>query len=80
MMPNLDGPSTVEKIHASKENALIPIIIMTARSLEEEDLQDRLNGKIIAHILKPFDPLKLPQEIKEIWENHKKKNENHERS
>ncbi len=61
MMPGLDGFSLAEKIR--KENDAIPIIFLTAKSLEE----DRLKGFEIGgddYITKPFSMMELHYRMK----------------
>ncbi|MFQ5582582.1 MAG: response regulator, partial [Mariprofundaceae bacterium] len=46
MMPEVSGFNVVDALKASKETAHIPIIILTAKTITEEDRQ-RLNGDIM---------------------------------
>ncbi|MFT6068979.1 MAG: CheY-like chemotaxis protein [Bacteriovoracaceae bacterium] len=67
MMPILDGPSTAEKL---KELGLLkdtPFVFMTAK-LEKKEVEELygLGAKMV--FKKPFDPMKFPEQIKELWE------------
>lgn len=63
MLPRLDGFSLAEKIR--KEDKYIPIIFMTAKSMQE----DKIKGLKIGaddYLTKPFDPEELVLRIKAI--------------
>lgn len=64
-MPELDGPSTFAKLKECKETADIPVIFMTGRVLSQEVEEYRKLG-VAGVINKPFDPLKLPEEIRRL--------------
>lgn len=71
MMPDMDGITTLKALYADKQLAKIPVIFMTAKIQHHEIEQYRKLGAI-GVIAKPFDPIKLAAEIRQIW------NENHE--
>lgn len=66
MMPQMDGFMVVEALKEDPATRSIPIIVLTAKSLTEEDRQ-RLNGRIEA-LLQKFgvDPEALLAEIVEV--------------
>lgn len=69
MMPEMDGPMTLQQLQNNPKTAAIPVIILTAllvASRKTELLQQGAQGVIT----KPFDPVKLKDEISEIlgWE------------
>ena len=66
MMPEMDGVETFTKLREIESLAEIPIAFMTARSGEEE-LNEYLAMGAARIIPKPFDPVRLPDEIKAIW-------------
>jgi two-component system OmpR family response regulator len=66
MMPGLDGPSTFEQMRQSVLLANIPVIFMTAKVLPVEVAQ-LLRLGAIGVIIKPFDPLKLYEELCALW-------------
>jgi len=69
MMPDMDGPSTLEAL--KKHDALkhIPVIFLTAKILPDEIARFKALGAIDV-ISKPFDPMTLADEIKAIWGKH----------
>jgi two-component system OmpR family response regulator len=69
MMPGLDGPSTLNRMRASALLASIPVIFMTAKVLPTEIAQLRQLGAI-GVIVKPFDPLKLYDNLCAQWGEH----------
>jgi two-component system, OmpR family, response regulator len=69
MMPGLDGPSTFKRMHASALLARIPVIFMTAKVLPVEIAQ-LLKLGAIGVIVKPFDPLKLYDDLCALWGKH----------
>jgi CheY-like chemotaxis protein len=61
-MPDLDGPGTLAQLRANTATREIPVVFLTARTQAAE--RDRLSQLGPAGILtKPFDPLKLAQEL-----------------
>ncbi|HFE31709.1 MAG TPA: response regulator [Gammaproteobacteria bacterium] len=66
MMPDMDGPATLIALRRLPALADTPAIFMTARVLPQEVEQLRASGAM-AVIAKPFDPMTLAQQIKDIW-------------
>jgi len=66
MMPEMDGPTTLEAL--KKHDALnsIPVIFLTAKILADEIDRFKSLGAIEV-ISKPFDPLTLADQIKQKW-------------
>jgi CheY-like chemotaxis protein len=62
MMPNMDGPATLERLRNNSKTAGIPVFFMTARSQTPEiERFKSLGAKGV--ILKPFDPMTLAAEV-----------------
>jgi two-component system, OmpR family, response regulator len=66
MMPGLDGPGTFKRMHASTLLANIPVIFMTAKALPTE-IAKFLQLGAIGVIVKPFDPVKLYDDLCLLW-------------
>lgn len=66
MMPGLDGPTTFRQMRESASLADIPVIFMTAKVMPAEMERFRRLGAI-GVIAKPFDPLKLSDNVNAIW-------------
>jgi len=69
MMPGMDGPATLTALRRLPALADTPAIFMTARVLPQEVEQLRSAGAIEV-IAKPFDPMTLAQQIRDIWRQH----------
>jgi CheY-like chemotaxis protein len=67
MMPEMDGPTTLEALRADPALADIPVIFLTAKAQQHEIERYRALG-IAEVISKPFDPLTLPERVRAIWE------------
>lgn len=68
MMPGMDGVTTLAKLRENAQTANIPVIFMTAKVQAQE--LDSYRALDVAGVLsKPFDPMKLPGEIRRIVEN-----------
>jgi len=65
MMPDMDGPTTLTKLREIDGMADIPVIFMTAK-VQNHELEDYLKMSAAGVISKPFDPMKLPDDVKEI--------------
>lgn len=66
MMPEMNGPETLEALRQIPEIANTPIIFMTAK-VQPEEVEKYLSHGAIAVITKPFNSLTLSDEIIEIW-------------
>lgn len=67
MMPGLDGRSTLARLKNSEDNAHVPVILMTAK-VQLEEVEEYLNLGAVGVLIKPFDPMSLPKEIREMLE------------
>lgn len=67
MMPNMDGPTTLQQMRSHPELQSIPVIFMTAKAMPREVARFRGLGAA-AVIAKPFDPMLLGEQVFAIWE------------
>jgi CheY-like chemotaxis protein len=67
MMPDMDGPSTLRVLQ--QQGSTIPVIFLTAK-VQLADREKYMQLGVRGIISKPFDPLTLGQQIREIlaWE------------
>jgi CheY-like chemotaxis protein len=64
MMPTTDGPQTLAALRADPATASIPVVFLTAKAMASE--VERLKAMGAAGVLtKPFDPLRLPDQLRE---------------
>lgn len=62
MMPDLDGPATLERLRAHPATRDIPVIFLTARTREADRV--RYAGMSVSGVLsKPIDPMNLPRHL-----------------
>ena len=66
MMPDMDGPATLLAIRALDSMKDVPIAFLTAKTNPDE-IQELKNLGAIGVIAKPFDPMKLAQQVKDLW-------------
>ena len=66
MMPKLDGPGTCRRLKADPATKDIPVIFLTARSQQVEDRQHCLALGAAGFIVKPFDPMALGDQVREL--------------
>ncbi len=69
MMPGMDGPTTLSALKKLPELKNIPVIFMTAKVQPSEISSYKKLGALDV-ISKPFDPMKLADQIKTIWQEH----------
>lgn len=67
MMPDLDGPATMQALRRLKELESVPAIFMTAKAGAEEK-RDLLGLGAIGVLVKPFDPMTLAAQVRAIWD------------
>jgi CheY-like chemotaxis protein len=62
MMPDLDGPATLQQLRANPATRPIPVILLTAKAqFDDRHAFARLDVQGV--ISKPFDPLRLAVQI-----------------
>lgn len=67
MMPNMDGPTTLQQMRGTEDLQGIPVIFMTAKAMPQEVARFRALGAA-AVIAKPFDPMVLAEHVFAVWE------------
>ncbi len=68
MMPNMDGPTTMQRMRALPELATTPVVFMTAKAMPAEVARFKELGAA-AVIAKPFDPMRLAKDVEQIWKD-----------
>lgn len=66
MMPDMDGPDTLDALRELPETAGTPVIFLTAKVQSQEVRRFREIGAI-GVIAKPFDPMGLADEVRRVW-------------
>lgn len=66
MMPGMDGPETLKGLRAFQELASTPVVFMTAK-VQPQEVEGYLSLGAVGVIAKPFDPMTLAQELRDIW-------------
>jgi len=66
MMPGMDGPTTLEKLRADPATAGIPVVFLTAKVQPAEVVQYQNLGALNV-IAKPFDPMTLATQVRQLW-------------
>lgn len=64
MMPVMDGPSVLAKIRQMPQLSAVPVVFITAKVQPNEIRQFKALGAVDV-IIKPFDPMQLPQQVKQ---------------
>jgi DNA-binding response OmpR family regulator len=70
MMPDLDGPATLEQLREHESAADAPAIFVTA-SVQAEDMARYAGMGVVDVIIKPFDPMQLPGRIETTWRENR---------
>jgi len=65
MMPKLDGFELLRRIKADPDTADIPVIMLTARSRDEDIFEGERSGAA-AYLPKPFSPPTLTSAVAEV--------------
>ena len=69
MMPDMDGPTVLQRLRAREATARLPIVFMTAKAQAHEILSYREMGALDV-ISKPFDPMTLSSHLADIWKRN----------
>ncbi len=67
MMPGLDGPSTLGELRKKPPLVATPVIFVTAK-VQPDEIAGYLKLGALGVIVKPFDPMELGRQVREIWE------------
>ncbi|MFC7737638.1 response regulator [Roseomonas sp. GCM10028921] len=67
MMPGMDGAVTLAALRAIPALSGVPVVFVTARAREEDTKAIRQLGAV-GVIVKPFDPIDLPSQVRSLWE------------
>jgi len=71
MMPELDGFETAKLIRGRRRSATIPIIFVTANSLDREDALRGYDVGAADYVMKPYDPTILRAKVGVFLELHR---------
>jgi CheY-like chemotaxis protein len=66
MMPDLDGPGTMKRMHAMEGFQDLPVVFMTAHVQKDKQVELIRQGAITC-ISKPFDATSLADTVAAIW-------------
>jgi CheY-like chemotaxis protein len=68
MMPDLSGPETLAALRELPVMQGVPVVFLTAKAMPDE-LEQLLDHGATGLIVKPFDPMTLPADIRPFWEH-----------
>ncbi len=63
MMPEMDGPATLEALRSDPATSAIPVVFITARS-QAAEVEALLRSGALGVIPKPFDPMTLAASVR----------------
>jgi CheY-like chemotaxis protein len=66
MMPGMDGPTAMQHLHADPEFTDLPVVFLTAK-IQPVEVQRYLDMGAVDVVAKPFDPLTLADQLRQIW-------------
>lgn len=68
MMPGMGGQEAVRHLRQLEGFRNTPVVFVTAKAtkVEVDQLRENFEASIIT---KPFDPITLPEQLREIWSN-----------
>lgn len=64
MMPEMDGPQTLEALRSNPPTADIPVVFITART-QAYEIERFIGLGAVGVLPKPFDPMALATQVKE---------------
>ncbi|MCF8211427.1 MAG: response regulator [Rhodoferax sp.] len=68
MMPDMTGPETLQALRTQPAMRGVPVVFITAKAMPDE-VEGLLHYGATGVIVKPFDPVTLPQDIRIYWEH-----------
>ena len=67
MMPDMDGPGVLAGLRVLPAGVNLPVVFLTAKTATAELERLRALGAV-GVLTKPFDPMTLHQQVKDVWE------------
>lgn len=67
MMPGMDGLSVLRNLRENAKTAKVPVVFLTARA-QDHEAKEYLDAGAAGVVAKPFDPMKLPEKLRVIWD------------
>ena len=71
MMPKLDGYETCRRLKENPATREIPVIFLTAKT-QHYEIEKGLGMGAMGYLTKPFDPMKLYEQVMELLDKGKK--------
>ena len=68
MMPEMSGLETLVQLRALPQMQGVPIVFLTAKAMQDE-VEALLEHGATGVIVKPFDPVALPENIRIYWDH-----------
>jgi two-component system, OmpR family, response regulator len=69
MMPGMDGPAVAEAFRGTPQCKHVPIVFVTAKA-QKHEIARYLDLGALGVIKKPFDPMALADNLRELWARH----------
>lgn len=66
MLPEMDGLTIQAELKRNQAVADIPVVFMTAR-VQADEVQEYRRRGALGVIFKPFDPMTLASQLRELW-------------
>lgn len=66
MLPEMDGLTIQAELKRNETVADIPVVFMTAR-VQTDEVQEYRRRGALGVIFKPFDPMTLANQLRELW-------------
>lgn len=66
MMPDMDGPETLQSLRGIPTLEKVPAVFLTAK-VHPEDIEHLRRLDVVDVLTKPFDPMTLAQTLTNIW-------------
>lgn len=72
MMPKMDGLATLKTLRLMPSFAETPVVFITAKA-QKNEVDEYFKQGVVDVIVKPFDPIKLAQDVQNIWSRYQEK-------
>lgn len=66
MMPGMDGLATLAALQSNPRTRDIPVIFVSAK-VQPGEIESYLQNGVIGVIPKPFDPMTLAEQVRDLW-------------
>jgi len=73
MMPEMDGKTTFDRLRSNADTDSLPVILMSARTLRDDEIGSFVESGAAGTLAKPIDPMTLSEDLEKIYNKYRER-------